>query len=109
VTPSGIIKPPTFRLVAQCVNQLRHHVPNIICRDTLISVAVAAKFRTVRVEVRWLTGLLDDLRTVATAASHIRHFALKSADISRSFAVPSADHISEVCAVMTVMKLLWRS
>jgi hypothetical protein len=60
------------------------------------------------VEVRWLTGLLDDLCTVATAASHIRHFALKSADISRSFAIPSADHISEVCAVMAVMKLLWR-
>ena len=105
--PPGIIEPATFWLVAQCANRLHHHVPHIICRDTHISFARSPWLRSLvlwRIEVRWLTGLLDDLHTVATAASHIRHFALKSTDISRSFAIPSADHICEVCAVIVVMK-----
>ena len=105
MTPSGIIELANLRLVAQCVNRLRHRVPHIICGDTLISFARSPwrlNFVLLPVEVRWLTGLLDDLRTVNTAASYIRHFALKSADISRSFTIPSADHISEVCAVMAV-------
>jgi len=110
--PSGIIEPATFWLVAQCVNRLRHGVPHIIWRDTHILFARLPWLLSLvlwRVKVRWLTGLLDELRTVATAAFHIRHFALKSTDISRSFAILSADHICEVCAVMVVMKLLWRS
>ena len=40
MTPSGT-EPATFRLVAQCLNQLRHRVPLSVARSVLVSSKVS--------------------------------------------------------------------